>query len=216
MSNFPYHNDDDLSGPPIPSYKISSFADPSMEGPPIHVADAERQTVLTSLQGELIRESYAELEPDLDKHAIIMYLTYVRMELSLIFDMVPDAKRLFSMVRESSEPAPVNIKLNAHATMSFRMMCEAFCKWDDPAQVEKSVPFFKALGGRHLNYGIDGNDFPVFRTGFMKALKKAFGERWHGELEGAWCAAFDMLEGVASTGMAEGGGFKRVPAFMLA
>ncbi|CAI5526448.1 unnamed protein product [Closterium sp. Naga37s-1] len=133
-----------------------------------------------------------------------------------IFDMVPDAKRLFSMVRESSEPAPVNIKLNAHATMSFRMMCEAFCKWDDAAQVEKSAPFFKALGGRHLNYGIDGNDFPVFRTGFMKALKKAFGERWHGELEGAWCAAFDMLEGVASTGMAEGGGFKRMPAFMLA
>ncbi|CAI7900655.1 unnamed protein product [Closterium sp. NIES-53] len=99
---------------------------------------------------------------------------------------------------------------------SLGQMCEAFCKWDDAAQVEKSVPFFKALGGRHLNYGIDGNDFPVFRTGFMKALKKAFGERWHGELEGAWCAAFDMLEGVASTGMAEGGGFKRMPAFMLA
>lgn len=221
MLFFGGHGNDDLSGPPIPNYKISSYADPSMEGPPIGSAYAdsgiegppvgsgeeERQTVLTRQQGELIRETYAELEPDLDHHALIMYLT--------IFDMVPEAKRLFSMVRNSDEPAPLNIKLNAHATMSFRMMCESFCRWDDQSEVDKSRPFFRALGSRHLNYGIDGNDFPVFRISFMKALRKALGERWYGDMEAAWCAAFEILEDMASGGMAEGGGQKRIQPYML-
>ncbi|CAI5526430.1 unnamed protein product [Closterium sp. Naga37s-1] len=318
------------------------------------------------------------------------------------------AKPLFSMVRESSEPAPVNPRLEAHATLAFTMvgggdgkmgrmewwegrgmlamceafsswddpervakqtpfstyahapslsfthahaypcmhpplalsphsqMCEAFSNWDDPERVAKQTPFFKALGGRHLNYGIDGDDFPwvwvgvggrgwvwvgvggcgcgwvwvgvgvggcgwvwvgvgvggcgwvwvwvgvggcgwvwvgvggcgcgwdvsgddlphwlhegtvesiwsglgtlkprgvppssikfnssrsptllpsqIFRTGFMKALQRAFGEEWFGDLEAAWCAAFDILEDMASSGMAEKGGQKVVPPAAL-
>ncbi|CAI5965856.1 unnamed protein product [Closterium sp. NIES-64] len=167
----------------------------------------KRQEVLLPEQAALIRESYARIEKDRKQHALIMYLT--------IFDICPEAKPLFSMVRESSEPAPVNPRLEAHATLAFTMMCEAFSNWDDPERIAKQTPFFKALGGRHLNYGIDGDDFPIFRTGFMKALQRAFGEEWFGDLEAAWCAAFDILEDMASSGMAEKGGQKVIPPAAL-
>ncbi|CAI5513308.1 unnamed protein product [Closterium sp. Naga37s-1] len=144
---------------------------------------------------------------DRQQHALVMYLT--------IFDICPEAKPLFSMVRESTEPSPVNPRLEAHATLAFTMMCEAFSNWDDPERVAKQTPFFRALGGRHLNYGIDGDDFPIFRTGFMKALQRAFGEEWFGDLEAAWCAAFDILVDMASSGMAEKGGQKVIPPAAL-
>ncbi|CAI5522164.1 unnamed protein product [Closterium sp. Naga37s-1] len=55
----------------------------------------------------------------------------------------------------------------------------------------------------------------ISRTGFIEALQRAFGEEWFGDLEAAWCAAFDILEGMASCGMAEKGGRKVVPPAAL-
>ncbi|GJP81998.1 hypothetical protein CLOP_g12121 [Closterium sp. NIES-67] len=222
--------DEDFSGPPIPiaaTAAATGAANGAATGGPSWGAAgvAKRQEVLLPEQATLIRESYARIEQDRKQHALIMYLT--------IFDICPEAKPLFSMVRDSKEPAPVNPRLEAHASLAFTMMCEAFSKWDDPDQVAKATPFFKALGGRHLNYGIDGEDFPIFRTGFMKALQRAFGEEWifrtgfmkalqrafgeewFGDLEGAWCAAFDILESMASSGMAEKGGKKVIPPAAL-
>ncbi|CAI5989896.1 unnamed protein product [Closterium sp. NIES-65] len=124
----------------------------------------KRQEVLLPEQAALIRESYARIEKDRKQHALIMYLT--------IFDICPEAKPLFSMVRESSEPAPVNPRLEAHATLAFTMMCEAFSNWDDPERIAKQTPFFKALGGRHLNYGIDGDDFPVSGSPLAEAHRQ--------------------------------------------
>ncbi|CAI6005350.1 unnamed protein product [Closterium sp. NIES-64] len=198
-------SDEDFAGPPIPTGTApatGAATDAASYG-----GVPKRQEVLLPEQAALIRESYARIEKDRKQHALIMYLT--------IFDICPEAKPLFSMVRESSEPAPVNPRLEAHATLAFTMMCEAFSNWDDPERIAKQTPFFKALGGRHLNYGIDGDDFPIFRTGFMKALQRAFGEEWFGDLEAAWCAAFDILEDMASSGMAEKGGQKVIPPAAL-
>ncbi|CAI7799692.1 unnamed protein product [Closterium sp. NIES-54] len=246
-------SDEDFAGPPIPTGTAPAngvATDAASYG-----GVPKRQEVLLPEQAALIRESYARIEKDRKQHALIMYLT--------IFDICPEAKPLFSMVRESTEPSPVNPRLKAHATLAFTMVggngrvgkegrggggwewdggakvgvnprlkahaTLAFtmvggadgmigrmgCNWDDPERVAKQTPFFRALGGRHLNYGIDGDDFPIFRTGFMKALQRAFGEEWFGDLEAAWCAAFDILEDMASSGMAEKGGQKVIPPAAL-
>lgn len=223
----PFIEDEDICGPPVSREEVeSSNDDENIHGEDVAsvLVEGSASTVsivyvlgtssspsmtkpvkaaLTLEEGRIIRESYATIMDTKDQKGLIMYLT--------IFDMVPESKKLFRALKASSEPPPVNENMQAHATLAFSMMCEAFCKWDDPVEVERAIPFFKALGGRHLKYGIDADDFPIFRMGLMKSLRKAFGENWPGAMEASWSAAFDMLENMAAAGMAELGGKKTIP-----
>ncbi|CAI7921751.1 unnamed protein product [Closterium sp. NIES-54] len=282
-------SDEDFAGPPIPTGTAPAngvATDAASYG-----GVPKRQEVLLPEQAALIRESYARIEKDRKQHALIMYLT--------IFDICPEAKPLFSMVRESTEPSPVNPRLKAHATLAFTMVGGngrvgkegrggGGWEWDGGAKVgvnprlkAHATLAFTMVGGAdgmigrmgwwvggtgnvgsgcvngaqgswmtqhtgqhrslsrwaaNTSLNHDGIKFKlrgfyfkfnpspssnlpptiqIFRTGFMKALQRAFGEEWFGDLEAAWCAAFDILEDMASSGMAEKGGQKVIPPAAL-
>ncbi|CAI5464910.1 unnamed protein product [Closterium sp. Yama58-4] len=174
----------------------ASLADPSISGPPISSSSTdERPPLLTPDQGRIVRETFTEfILPNADQHAIILFL--------IVFDISPDGRNLFSYVRNSTEPAPLNKRLQEHATHAFGLMCEAIMQMDDADAVEKKVtPKFMSLGCRHLNYGVAADDTPIFRTAFLKTLGKAMGARWRGVVEDAWSQGFDLLEYVVCKGM---------------
>ncbi|CAI5470241.1 unnamed protein product [Closterium sp. Yama58-4] len=103
----------------------ASLADPSISGPPISTSSTdEKPPLLTPEQGRIVRETFAEfIQPNADQHAIILFL--------IVFDISPDGRNLFSYVRNSTEPAPLNKRLQEHATHAFGLMCEAIMQMDD-------------------------------------------------------------------------------------
>eukprot|EP00475_Leptophrys_vorax_P007827 TRINITY_DN14975_c0_g1_i1.p1 TRINITY_DN14975_c0_g1~~TRINITY_DN14975_c0_g1_i1.p1 ORF type:complete len:182 (-),score=0.14 TRINITY_DN14975_c0_g1_i1:87-632(-) len=173
----------------------STVADADISGPPVNSAPTdEKPPLLTACEGDLVRATFKfHIEPNLEQHAIILFLT--------LFD-ISDSRNLFSYVRDSDEPAPLNARLQAHATAAFRMMCEAIMRMDDAEAVERKVaPQFRALGARHLGYGVGADDTPVFRTAFLKAMARACGNEWKGAVESAWSKGFDVIEYVVCQGM---------------
>ena len=51
----------------------------------------------------------------------------------------------------------------------------------------------RALGERHLTYGVKAGDFPLSKEAYLWAMEKHLGEEFTPELKQTWSAAFDAL-----------------------
>eukprot|EP00270_Netrium_digitus_P015153 TRINITY_DN5268_c0_g1_i2.p1 TRINITY_DN5268_c0_g1~~TRINITY_DN5268_c0_g1_i2.p1 ORF type:complete len:174 (-),score=48.27 TRINITY_DN5268_c0_g1_i2:371-892(-) len=162
--------------------------------PPVNGYQRKRLSVvpLSKLQAQKLRESCAQLEVSMEHHALILFLT--------IFELAPEARQLFWFVRDMDEPAPTNPVLQKHANKAFLMIMDCAKGMDDPEKIARMKKELISLAKKHRDYGVQADDFPVFRTALLKTMNKALNDKW-AEVEEAWSAAFDILEEFLTAGL---------------
>lgn len=66
--------------------------------------------------------------------------------------------------------------------------------------VNTLVPVLKALGGRHVDYGVNASYFPAIGNALITVLTESLGSKMDGEATGAWVKLYD----IASSSMIAG------------
>ena len=60
-------------------------------------------------------------------------------------------------------------------------------------KVEKLLPALKALGRRHVNYGIEEYHYGIVGTALINTLKKSLGHNFTPEIEDAWIKTYGLV-----------------------
>jgi len=121
-------------------------------------------------QAELIRHSLIQVHPIADQIARSFY--------AHLFEVNPHLRKLFQG------------DMDRQGAMLMTSLELAVSNLDDR---ESILPAIRALGERHLSYGVKAADFPLSKEAYLWAMEKHLGEEFTPELKQAWAAAFDAL-----------------------
>ena len=121
-------------------------------------------------QVELIRQSLIQVHPIADQIARSFY--------ARLFEVTPILRGLF--------PGD----MNRQGAMLMTSLELAVSNLDDPASV---LPALRALGDRHLSYGVRPEYYPLAKEAYLFALEKHLGDTLTLAQKEAWEAAFDAL-----------------------
>ena len=121
-------------------------------------------------QVELIRSSLLQVRPIADQIAESFY--------ARLFEIAPHLQKLFTgdMVRQG--------------TMLMTSLELAVSSLDDPQSI---LPSVKALGERHMSYGVKAEYYPFAKKAYLWALEKHLGDTFTPALKEAWGTAFEAL-----------------------
>ena len=121
-------------------------------------------------QVELIRNSLIHVHPIADKIAESFY--------ARLFELNPHLRKLFTG------------DMNRQGTMLMTSLELAVSSLDDP---ESILPSVRALGERHVSYGVRAEYYQLAKEAYLWALEKHLGDEFTPELKDAWAAAFGAL-----------------------
>ncbi|MED6197895.1 hypothetical protein PIB30_061113 [Stylosanthes scabra] len=110
-----------------------------------------------------------------------------------IFSAAPEAKPLFSYLKDSSVPLEQNPKLKTHANLVFVMIGESAVQLRKAGKVTVGESNLKHLGSVHLKIGVQDAHFAVAKSAFLETIKEGVGEEWSAALSDAWGLAYDHL-----------------------
>eukprot|EP00475_Leptophrys_vorax_P000190 TRINITY_DN10113_c0_g1_i2.p1 TRINITY_DN10113_c0_g1~~TRINITY_DN10113_c0_g1_i2.p1 ORF type:complete len:123 (+),score=10.74 TRINITY_DN10113_c0_g1_i2:86-454(+) len=71
-----------------------------------------------------------------------------------LFKVVPEAKELISATKGDQGPHRQNQKLQMHANIVLKKVCNIAITLDDPVKVEEAQKALAILGSRHVGYGV--------------------------------------------------------------
>jgi hemoglobin-like flavoprotein len=128
---------------------------------------------MTPRQIELVRSSFAVVEPIADAAATIFYCR--------LFDLDPSVRALFAT------------DMTAQRRMLMQTLTMVIRSLD---RLEKVVPAVEALGRRHTGYGVRPGDFETVGTALLDTLEEALGPSFTIETRDAWAAAYGILASV--------------------
>ena len=60
-------------------------------------------------------------------------------------------------------------------------------------RIESIVPEVKALGVRHVGYGVTPNDFPTVGAALLWTLEQNLRDAWTPDMKETWTAAYMLL-----------------------
>ncbi|KAM7467856.1 hypothetical protein LguiB_015418 [Lonicera macranthoides] len=112
---------------------------------------------------------------------------------TLILEIAPAAKDMFSFLKDSEEIPQNNAKLKAHAVKVFKMTCESAVQLHEKGEVVVADTTLKWLGSVHLEKGVLEPHFEVVKEALLRTVKEAMGEKWSEEMNEAWAEAYDLL-----------------------
>ncbi|KAG8503202.1 hypothetical protein CXB51_001196 [Gossypium anomalum] len=115
----------------------------------------------TEKQEGLVKESWEVLKQDIPHLSLRFF--------SLILEIAPSAKNMFSFLRESEEIPQNNPKLKAHAVKVFKMTCKSAIQLREKGEVVVADTTLKYLGTTHVKSGVK---YPHFEVHFCFNLKK--------------------------------------------
>ncbi|KAH7537034.1 hypothetical protein FEM48_Zijuj03G0049500 [Ziziphus jujuba var. spinosa] len=141
--------------------------------------------VFTEKQETLVKDSWELLKLDIPQHSLRFF--------SLILEIAPAAKNMFSFLRDSDEFPQNNPKLKAHAVKVFKMTCESAIQLREKGEVVVPETSLKHLGSVHLKNGVIPLHFEVVKEALLRTIKEASGEKWSDEIGCAWGEAYDQL-----------------------
>ena len=121
-------------------------------------------------QVELIRHSLIQVRPIADRIAESFY--------ARLFEVTPHLRKLFTGDMERQ------------GTMLMTSLELAVSSLDDPDSI---LPSVKALGERHISYGVKAEYYPLAKKAYLWALENHLGDEFMPALKDAWGAAFDAL-----------------------
>ena len=129
---------------------------------------------MTPRQIELVRSSFAAVEPIADVAATIFYRR--------LFDLDPAVRLLFA----ATDMPAQRRNLMQTLTVVVRAL----------DRLETVVPAVEALGRRHSGYGVRAEDFETVGAALLDTLEEGLGDAFTGETRDAWAAAYGILASV--------------------
>jgi hemoglobin-like flavoprotein len=121
-------------------------------------------------QVELIRNSLIHVHPIADEIAKSFY--------AHLFEITPHLRKLFTG------------DMNKQGTMLMTSLELAVSSLDDP---ESILPSVKALGERHISYGVKTEYYQLAKDAYLWALENHLKDEFTPALKDAWTAAFNAL-----------------------
>ena len=128
---------------------------------------------MTPRQIELVRSSFALVEPIADTAAQIFYRR--------LFDLDPTLRGLF---------AEDLTQQRRNLMQTLAVVVRGLDRLDT------LTPAVEALGRRHTTYGVQVEDFETVGAALIDTLEEGLGEAFTGETRAAWCAAYAILSSV--------------------
>jgi hemoglobin-like flavoprotein len=119
---------------------------------------------------KLIRKSLIRVHPIADQIAESFY--------ARLFELNPRLQKLFTG------------DMRRQGTMLMTSLELAVSSLDDP---ESILPSVKALGERHVSYGVKVEYYELAKEAYLWALEKHLGDEFTLALKDAWATAFDAL-----------------------
>ncbi|OIW21676.1 hypothetical protein TanjilG_07828 [Lupinus angustifolius] len=136
--------------------------------------------ILTDVQVALVKSSFEEFNANIPKHTHRFF--------TLVLEIAPTAKDLFSFLKGTNEVPQNNPDLQAHAGKTYEAAIQL--------QVNGAVATdatLKNLGSVHVSKGVIDAHFPVVKEAILKTIKEVVGDKWSEELNNAWTIAYDEL-----------------------
>jgi hemoglobin-like flavoprotein len=126
---------------------------------------------MTPRQKDLVRSSFAAVEPIADVAASIFY--------DRLFALDPEVRDLFA----ATDMAAQRKNLMQTLTVVVRGI----------DRLEQLVPAVEALGRRHSTYGVKPEDFETVGVALIDTLRIGVGDAFDAETQEAWTAAYTIL-----------------------
>jgi hemoglobin-like flavoprotein len=132
---------------------------------------------MTPMQRTLVKQTFNQVAPIAEQAATLFY--------GRLFDLDPSLRSLFE----------VDLKEQGKKLMQMLTYCVS--KLDVPDEL---LPAVRALGARHVNYGVEPRDYDTVASALLWTLEKGLGEGFTEEVKEAWAAVYQVL----ATTMQEG------------
>ncbi|KAI9157251.1 hypothetical protein LWI28_019249 [Acer negundo] len=139
----------------------------------------------TEKQEALVKDSWEILKQNILENSLRFF--------TIILEIAPAAKAMFSFLKDSDEIPQNNAKLKSHATKVFKMTCESALQLREKGEVIVSDTTLKYLGSVHVKNGVIDLHFEVVKEALLRTIKEAVGENWSEEMGCAWGEAYDQL-----------------------
>jgi nitric oxide dioxygenase len=136
--------------------------------------------MLTSIEIVLVRASFARVVTIQDVAADLFY--------DRLFVIAPRLRELF--------PAD----LSEQKKKLMRMIAAAV---GGLSNLDKLVPAVKALGARHVGYGVTAADYAIVGEALVWTLKQGLGDEFTPEVRSAWAKVYDVLAATMQAGATE-------------
>ncbi|XVF23467.1 hypothetical protein REPUB_Repub13aG0041400 [Reevesia pubescens] len=147
-------------------------------------------------QEAVVKESWEVLKQNIPELSLRFF--------TLILEIAPAAKNMFSFLRDSEEINHNNPELKAHAVKVFKMTCESAIQLREKGEVVVGDTTLKYLGSVHLKNGVIDPHFEVVKEALLRTIKEAIGEeKWSEEMSCAWSEAYDQLAAAIKAEMKE-------------
>lgn len=117
-------------------------------------------------QIKMVQESFEQVKPIADQAAEIFY--------ARLFEIAPDTRHMFKG------------DMRKHGAMLMSTLGLAVGSLKD---LDKIGPAVRALGKRHVGYGVQFEHFAIVGEAFLWTLEQAFGPAFTPELKTAWTEA---------------------------
>lgn len=128
---------------------------------------------MTPRQIQLVRDTFAIVEPIADTAATIFYRR--------LFDLDPDLRALFP------------IELTAQRRNLMQTLTVVVRNLD---RLDGILPAVEALGRRHAGYRVRPDDFETVGAALLDTIEEGLGAAFTIEVRAAWAAAYGLLAGV--------------------
>eukprot|EP00475_Leptophrys_vorax_P000189 TRINITY_DN10113_c0_g1_i1.p1 TRINITY_DN10113_c0_g1~~TRINITY_DN10113_c0_g1_i1.p1 ORF type:complete len:167 (+),score=23.06 TRINITY_DN10113_c0_g1_i1:310-810(+) len=143
---------------------------------------------------QVIKDSFAShVAHDIPNIAMNLFMN--------LFKVVPEAKELISATKGDQGPHRQNQKLQMHANIVLKKVCNIAITLDDPVKVEEAQKALAILGSRHVGYGVKLKQAAKLRDAFMTTFSEVFGDAWEGKTATAWEAVYDSIEQMFVVGL---------------
>ena len=125
-------------------------------------------------QIDLVRDSFAKVVPIKDAAAGIFYAD--------LFDTAPEVKPYFDGADMADQGAKLMATLGAVV--------------NGLRDIDRIVPVAQQLAVRHVNYGVQPEDYAKVGASLLRTLEQGLGDAFTPEVHEAWAAAYAVLSGV--------------------
>jgi hemoglobin-like flavoprotein len=139
----------------------------------------DSESLLTSRQRVLVRETFAFLAPRAETVAALLY--------ARLFEVAPTLRSLF------------HADMRTQGDKLLQAMALAVGHLDDLESIASDV---RALGERHRHYGVAEADFETVGHVLLWTLERSLGARFTSEVREAWAAVYGILSGLLKQGLA--------------
>ncbi|XP_021762214.1 non-symbiotic hemoglobin 2-like [Chenopodium quinoa] len=154
-----------------------------------------QKMTFTEKDEALVKESWDIMKLNIPEYSLRFF--------TIILEIAPAAKDMFSFLRDSEEIPHNNPKLKAHAVKVFKMTCESAIQLREKGEVVVGETTLKYLGAIHLKNGVADPHFEVVKQALLRTVEEATGDKWSEELKCAWSIAYDELAAAIKAEMKE-------------